>query len=155
MKGPGTLIGDVRGEPEILLESRRRFLGRCLAALGATALGGTLYPAVQYLRPWEAGKGIQRVEMDLRELPVGTAKTILYRGLPTLIIHSAGGVVAISAVCTHLGCIVKWQEERKMLFCPCHAARFDLDGRVLGGPAPAPLEIYPVTVADGKAVVGA
>ncbi|MBI2876180.1 MAG: ubiquinol-cytochrome c reductase iron-sulfur subunit [Candidatus Tectomicrobia bacterium] len=139
----------------MLLENRRKFLGRCLGVLGATALGGALYPVVQYLWPWEAGNAVQRVEVNLKELPVGSAKTILYRGLPTLIIRSASGVVAISAVCTHLGCIVKWREERKMLFCPCHAARFDLDGRVLGGPAPAPLEVYPVTVIDGRAVLGA
>lgn len=148
-------MGESRSEPEISLESRRKFLGHCLAVLGATALGGALYPAVQYLRPLEADKATRKVEVDLGEIPMGTAKTILYRGLPTLVINTAEGVVAISAVCTHLGCIVKWREERKMLFCPCHAARFALDGRVLGGPAPAPLEVHPVTVAGGKVVLGA
>lgn len=155
MRGTEALLPGSQRELDILLESRRRFLGRCLAVLGATALGGALYPMVQYLRPWEAGKSFRRVEVALGEIPTGTAKTILYRGFPTLIINTAGSVVAVAAVCTHLGCVVKWQEKRKMLVCPCHAARFDLDGRVLGGPAPAPLEVYPVTVADGKVVLGA
>lgn len=44
-----------------------------------------------------------------------------------------------SATCTHLGCIVRWREDEETFRCPCHDARFGPDGRVLGGPAPAPL----------------
>jgi len=47
----------------------------------------------------------------------------------------AGELHAVSAVCTHLGCVVQWNGAEKSWDCPCHASRFDVDGRVLQGPA--------------------
>jgi nitrite reductase/ring-hydroxylating ferredoxin subunit len=48
--------------------------------------------------------------------------------------------VALSAVCTHLGCVVAWQDQAGEFLCPCHGGRFSADGQVLGGPPPKPLE---------------
>jgi Rieske Fe-S protein len=47
-------------------------------------------------------------------------------------------VLAISAGCTHLGCIVTWDEGQQIFKCPCHDGRFDAEGNVLSGPPPAP-----------------
>lgn len=53
--------------------------------------------------------------------------------------HAAGGVVAYSAVCTHLGCVVSsWVAEKQVMLCPCHGGLYDpKDGaKVVGGPRP-------------------
>jgi menaquinol-cytochrome c reductase iron-sulfur subunit len=59
-------------------------------------------------------------------------------------------VIAISAVCTHLACIVTWDEDQQIFQCPCHDGRYDADGIVISGPPPAPLERHKTKVEDGK-----
>src|SRR5205807_4886751 len=55
-----------------------------------------------------------------------------------------------SAACTHLGCLVHWNEMEQCWDCPCHGSHFAPDGAVLNGPAIAPLE--PATLkTEGKA----
>lgn len=49
--------------------------------------------------------------------------------------HPDGGLHAVSAVCTHMGCVLSWNGAEKSWDCPCHGSRFDVDGRVLHGPA--------------------
>ncbi len=58
-------------------------------------------------------------------------------------------VEVLSNVCTHLGCRVKWHEDKNEYICPCHDAHFSKDGEVISGPAPAPLEEYEVKIEDG------
>jgi len=63
------------------------------------------------------------------------------------------GLYAISAICTHLGCIVARQQEGGF-FCPCHGSRFDARGKVLSGPAPKALLYLALSVSpDGQIVV--
>ena len=52
----------------------------------------------------------------------------------------AGEVHAVSMRCTHLGCLVRFNAAETSWDCPCHGSRFDVDGRVLEGPAVDPLE---------------
>jgi cytochrome b6-f complex iron-sulfur subunit len=63
------------------------------------------------------------------------------------------GIYAMSAVCTHLGCIAKRDEKGEFL-CPCHGSMFAADGKVTAGPAPSGLAWLELTVApDGQLVV--
>lgn len=62
---------------------------------------------------------------------------------------SENDVIAISAGCTHLGCIVTWDEHQGIFKCPCHDGRFDADGNVLSGPPPAPLKRHPARFENG------
>ena len=59
-------------------------------------------------------------------------------------------VIAVSAGCTHLGCIVTWDEENKIFKCPCHDGRYDAEGKVISGPPPAPLQRHKTKVEDGR-----
>lgn len=56
--------------------------------------------------------------------------------------------IALSAVCTHLGCNVRFDEERKEFICPCHAGIYDAEGVNIAGPPPAPLGRLPIKVED-------
>jgi len=51
-----------------------------------------------------------------------------------------GALHAVSATCTHLGCIVRFNDAERAWECPCHGSRFDIDGSVLQGPANRPLK---------------
>jgi len=57
-----------------------------------------------------------------------------------------GGFLAVSRECTHLGCTVPWNSDRKLFLCPCHASAFDITGRVLSPPAPRALDLHPVRI---------
>jgi cytochrome b6-f complex iron-sulfur subunit len=76
------------------------------------------------------------------------------------ILGGSGGVYALSAVCTHLGCITRFRSDENVIACPCHGSRFDLEGNVVHGPAPRPLpwlEVRPdpsgILVVDTSIVV--
>lgn len=73
-------------------------------------------------------------------------------GFNLFVLHDADGFSVISAICTHLGCIVAATPEG--FECPCHGSRFATDGRVTQGPAPSPLTWYEVSQApDGTMIV--
>jgi Rieske Fe-S protein len=59
-------------------------------------------------------------------------------------------VIAINAGCTHLGCIVTWDEDSRTFKCPCHNGMYDEEGRVISGPPPAPLKRHKTKIEDGK-----
>ena len=77
---------------------------------------------------------------ELAAVRQGTG-AIVRRGARKLAVYrdDAGTVHARSAVCTHVGCIVHWNDVEKSWDCPCHGSRFDVDGEVINGPAHAPL----------------
>jgi cytochrome b6-f complex iron-sulfur subunit len=58
--------------------------------------------------------------------------------------------VGMSNICTHLACLVRWVEDERKFYCPCHAGIYDEDGNVISGPPPRPLDRYEITVEEGK-----
>jgi quinol---cytochrome c reductase iron-sulfur subunit, bacillus type len=69
-----------------------------------------------------------------------------------LVKGSNGGVTAIDATCTHLGCRVRWDAEAKLIKCPCHGGIYDHMGTVQSGPPPASLARFP-TKTDGDQIL--
>lgn len=66
---------------------------------------------------------------------------------------SPSGLAALSTTCTHLGCGVAWNAERKAFLCPCHGGVYGPDGRVLAGPPPRSLARAPLAIAGGRVTV--
>jgi menaquinol-cytochrome c reductase iron-sulfur subunit len=58
-------------------------------------------------------------------------------------------ILALSNVCTHLSCRVSWKAEENMYVCPCHAGYFDIEGGIIDGPQPRPLDAYETKVEEG------
>ena len=133
---------------------RRHFLDLIIGTLAAIFSASLLYPLFKFLWPPEGRSGGEdRLGIPMEEMLVGQSRIIPLRGEPVLVIRDANKVVAVSAVCTHLGCIVKYQGDG-VIRCPCHAAAFDLSGNVVGGPAPRPLPSYPVRIEGNQIVIG-
>lgn len=139
------------GEPV----TRRDFIGWIIKGGLLGAIAGMLLPAIAYLWPiTRRGPVVSMVEIGRAdEIPVWGTKKIVVRGSPVLVIRTPNQFKALSAVCTHLGCIVFWNDGKHQIECPCHAGFFDAEGRVLSGPPPRPLPEYPVRVSDGKLFV--
>ena len=120
-----------------------------LGVSAAAAAGGVLAPIVAYLWPPKqaaaAGGGPVAVG-SASELPPGKGEVYSVANKPVLVVHTADGFKALSAVCTHLGCIVYWDEAKSVIACPCHAAYFSIKGDVISGPPPSPLATYQVQV---------
>lgn len=87
-------------------------------------------------------------------VPSGQGRTFTdpASGNPAWIIHTTGaGFVAFSAICTHAGCTVQYDQANSQFVCPCHGGVYDArTGEVLQGPPPAPLPKIPVNVRNGK-----
>ena len=64
-------------------------------------------------------------------------------------------IVAFGPQCTHLGCAYHWDEAKSEFLCPCHSSVFSVDGAVISGPAPRPLDRYETKVENGKLLLGA
>jgi cytochrome b6-f complex iron-sulfur subunit len=68
---------------------------------------------------------------------------------------NAGELRALSAKCTHAGCIVEWQKGEDLIKCPCHGSRFDATGKVITGPAIKPLASFSAIRQGSDAIISA
>jgi len=121
-----------------------------------TIFGASLVlPALAYLWPvTKSGPVKVREEVgDAGNWETLQAKKVSVGGKPVLVIRTDKGFVALSAICTHLGCLVDFDVGQRNITCPCHAASFDLEGKVTAGPPPHPLAAYKVSEVQGKVYV--
>lgn len=81
-----------------------------------------------------------------------SAEPVRVPGQNLFVIHRPEGFAVVSAICTHLGCIVAPTPEG--FDCPCHGSRFNKDGQVTRGPAPSPLKWFALELSpDGELLV--
>lgn len=138
--------------------TRRSFLNFCIGSTFTAAAVGVIYPIIKFLWPPKESLSHFREEiirMPLGDVPVGMASQVLYKRAPLIVIRPMEDqVVVLSALCTHLNCLVNWDEGARRLVCPCHGAIFDINGTPLRGPAPSPLAAYPAKVVGEEIVIG-
>ncbi len=133
-------------------QERRDFLGLTATWSAGVTVMVALLGALRLPMPWAFPESSRRVKLG----PLSQFEGVDITPLPEqrMWIYSGDdGLYAISAVCTHLGCIVS-REDEGGFFCPCHGSRFAGDGKVTRGPAPKPLLHLKLSVApDGQLVV--
>ena len=142
---------------------RRKFMGVVITAVGGLISAALGLPAVAYI----VGPALQRATENWIQLG---AIAKVEPGVPTLfkakIERQTGWIVeqqeisayvltddgqnfvAISNICTHLGCRARWIADQQIFFCPCHNGVFDKNGEVVSGPPPRALDRYETKVED-------
>ena len=137
--------------------TRREFLKLANRALLMLGLGAVAGPVVAYFFPSKLEEMPSEPVLVGAEddLPVGTGKVVRFGRYPALVVHTEAGFKAYSAVCTHFACICKWDAQSGQIVCPCHDGFFDpLDGHVVAGPPPEPLEAIAVQVVNDEIYIG-
>jgi cytochrome b6-f complex iron-sulfur subunit len=133
-------------------ENRRDFFSRVGLAACAMAAAGSGVATLDFLKPkvlfepptrFRAGSPI--------DYPEGVVR--LNKQQKAYVLGASGGVYALSAVCTHLGCITRFLSDERSIACPCHGSRFDLEGNVMHGPAPRALPWIEVSADAGGTLI--
>ena len=142
-----------------------RFIYCAMSAVGAAL---ALPAAIYLLFPPKARKETEWVNAgDLSSIPIGTPTEVSFerkrvdgwkvtteKATAWVLKKSNNAVIAYTPQCTHLGCAYHWDDGSHTFVCPCHTSAFSLDGQVLGGPAPRPLDRYMVKVDASKLQIG-
>lgn len=139
--------------------SRRGFLVAAGAA-GLAYIGALGYPIYRYLAsPMEmasSASAITEVTLkDAQKLPAGSVLMFKFGTSPAMLIHHQDGTwVAMTAVCTHLGCTVQFEPQANRIHCACHGGVYDpRTGANVSGPPPKPLKLFKVAVSDASVEV--
>lgn len=134
--------------------SRRDFLGFAwiLSLVGLFGQAGTAL--LKFIRPRTAAGsfGAKVIAGQVEEFEPGTVSHI-QEGRFYISRLPDGSLLALWHRCTHLGCTVPWKDEEGRFNCPCHSSIFNPQGEVVSGPAPRPLDLFPLEILEGKVVV--
>lgn len=145
-------------------QSRREFIKKALYGVFALLGLGSLVAGLKVLAP------SSRTDKALAWCPLvseddvprsGVRKAELVyavagkeRKARVFIVSSSDRLTVLSAVCSHLGCLVNYRKETREFVCPCHGGKYDIAGKNIAGPPPMPLTAYPVEVRNGMVMVG-
>lgn len=134
--------------------NRRQFLGVAWAASLVALFGQAGVSLLQFFKPRiEPGTfGDKVVAGQLDEFEPGTVNHIP-KGRFYITRLEDGGLVALWQRCTHLGCTIPWRENEDRFLCPCHSSIFNSVGEVMSGPAPRPMDLFPIELVEGQVVV--
>ena len=150
--------------------SRRNFYLTVIYGLWGLITGALSVPAFIYLfLPPKARHEDQWVEAgDITKLSAGAPTEVVFRrnrvdgwkvisekSTAWVVKRPDNQVVAFGPQCTHLGCAYHWDESKSEFVCPCHSSIFSIDGKVVAGPAPRPLDRYQVRIESKKLMLGA
>ncbi len=129
---------------------RRQFLELVWAVVLAVLTGQAVSILLKFMRPMQTGRafgGMVRVGKET-DFPAGSVT----RSLPgrCYMVSNKGQLTALWQRCTHLGCAVLWVEKDGQFRCQCHGSVYDRQGNPLSGPAPRPLDQFPVSVVGGE-----
>lgn len=149
--------------------SRRSFIPAAIRGFVAVIAAALGLPALAYLltppRPgkqdaWIEAGPLNRfavgepIEVAFRRNSADAWRMVSEKDTAWVVRRADGGVTAFGPRCTHLGCAYHWDDGRRQFLCPCHSSLFRLDGSVVSGPAPRPLDRYETKVENGTLLLG-
>ena len=133
--------------------SRRKFMAYAWIGADVVVLGELIGGTLAFLWPRQRGPKAETVFIAGKVTDFKVGELVPFRKEKAFVLRTEGGFLAISTICTHLHCIVSWNEILKRFECPCHGAKFNKNGEVLEGPPPRPLDLYRLEVVAGNLVV--
>jgi len=137
-------------------EGRRRMLSWLLGGGALASMGSFFYPVVRFLNPPRISEvAVNEVSGGkVGDLKANSGKIVKFGNKPALLVRlSDTEWRAFSAVCTHLNCTVQYRDTTQQIWCACHNGTYDLNGRVVSGPPPNPLEEYAVGVHGDEVII--
>jgi cytochrome b6-f complex iron-sulfur subunit len=144
---------DTKSQAEKKPISRRRLLAYAWIGGAAIVLGELIGGTFAFLWPRRKGPKVETVFVAGKVTEFKVGEVFPFRKERTYILRTEGGFLAISSICTHLHCVVNWNEMLKKFECPCHGAKFSQNGEVLEGPPPRPLDLYKLQIVEGNVVI--
>jgi menaquinol-cytochrome c reductase iron-sulfur subunit len=160
---------DSQNTPASAPPTRRGFMEIAIVAMNALIGAALAIPAVLYLvvpshgrkrSPWTDAGDLSGLapgkpkELEFMRRRVDGWKASTEKSTAWVVREANGQLVAFAPMCTHLGCAYHFDDGKDQFVCPCHGSYFSIDGKVISGPAPRPLDRYAVKLEGTRIWLG-